>query len=67
VPVPPLVTGRMRYLLLVVALLAIAALAGRWPAARRALLVLIALAALYAVLKMTGVIEALAPDRDGVL
>jgi hypothetical protein len=56
----------MKYLLTLVAVVGFVAVATRLPAVRRALLVLLGVLALYAVLKMTGVIEALAPDRDGV-
>ena len=38
----------------------------RSPRARRVLHVVLGVLALYAVLKLTGVIEAIAPDRDGV-
>ena len=56
----------MRFIFLAfLALAAVAAISGAWPA-RRTLQAVIALIILYAVLKMTGVIEAIAPDRNGV-
>jgi hypothetical protein len=57
----------MRYVPPALVLLAFAVLAACFPAARRPFLVLFALAALYALLKLTGVFEALAPGRSGVL
>lgn len=57
----------MKLLVTLVALLLLASFLTRLPAVRRALLVLLGLLALYAVLKVTGVIEAIAPHRDGVL
>jgi len=56
----------LRILLLVVALLLLVALMTRADTLRRALYVILGAMALYAVLKATGVIEALAPDRIGV-
>jgi hypothetical protein len=57
----------LRYIFALVLVLAIAALLTRGQAARRSLWVVVALVILYAVLKLTGVIEVLAPDRIGVL
>jgi hypothetical protein len=57
----------MKYLLTLALIVAFVAMVTRLPSVRRALLILLGLLAFYAVLKMTGVIEALAPDRDGVL
>jgi hypothetical protein len=57
----------MKYLLTLAVVVGFVAVVTRLPSVRRALLILLGLLALYAVLKMTGVIEALAPDRDGVL
>ena len=54
----------MRYL--VVAAAVLVALVTRHPAGKRGLLALLAVLALYAVLKMTGVIEWIAPSRSGV-
>ena len=56
----------MKYLLTLVLVVGFVAFVTRLPSVRRALLVLLGLLAFYAVLKMTGVIEAIAPDRDGV-
>ncbi len=56
----------LRIVLLVVALLLLVALMTRADTLRRALYVILGAMALYAVLKATGVIEALAPDRIGV-
>jgi hypothetical protein len=56
----------MKYLLTLVVVVAFVAIVTRLPSVRRALLILLGLLAFYAVLKMTGVIGALAPDRDGV-
>jgi hypothetical protein len=56
----------MKYLLTLLVVLAFVAVLTRLPSVRRALLILLGLLAAYAVLKMTGVIEALAPDRQGV-
>jgi len=57
----------LRYIFALVLILSIAALLTRAQAARRGLWVVVALVILYAVLKLTGVIEVLAPDRIGVL
>jgi hypothetical protein len=57
----------LRYTFALVLVLAIAALLTHGPAARRSLWVVVALVILCAVLKLTGVIEVLAPDRIGVL
>lgn len=56
----------MRYLVVAAALVILVALITRRPAGKRALIALLAVLALYAVLKMTGVIELVAPTRDGV-
>ncbi|HVL20294.1 MAG TPA: hypothetical protein VM422_04810 [Amaricoccus sp.] len=56
----------MKYLLTLVLVVGFVAVVTRLPSVRRALLVLLGLLAFYAVLKMTGVIEAIAPNRDGV-
>lgn len=56
----------LRLFLLAIVIVAIAALFLRAPRLRLALLCLLALMVLYAVLKLTGVIEAMAPDRIGV-
>jgi hypothetical protein len=55
---------RLVFLLLVVLAL-VAAITGA-PGARRALWVALGLVLLYAALKLTGVIDALAPSRTGV-
>ena len=55
-----------RMLFLVAVVLALVALITRAASARRALWVMFALAALYTVLKLTGVIEDMAPTRYGV-
>jgi hypothetical protein len=56
----------MRYLLVLALLLALAVVVARRPSARWVLLLILGAMALYAILKITGVIEAIAPDRDGV-
>ena len=56
----------MKYLLTLVLVVGFVAVVTRLPSVRRALLVLLGLLAFYAVLKMTGVIEAIGPNRDGV-
>ena len=56
----------MKYLLTLVLIVALVAFVTRLPSVRRALLIVLGLLACYALLKMTGVIEALAPARDGV-
>ena len=56
----------MKYLLTLVLVVGFVAVVTRLPSVRRALLVLLGLLAFYAVLKMAGVVEAIAPSRDGV-
>ena len=56
----------MKYLLTLVVVVGLVAYVTRLPSVRRALMVVLGLLAFYAVLKMTGVIEAVAPSRDGV-
>ena len=56
----------MKYLLTLVLVVGFVAVVTRLPSVRRALLVLLGLLAFYAVLKMTGVVEAIAPSRGGV-
>jgi hypothetical protein len=56
----------MRYLAAIALAVALVALATRAPATRRVLLVVLAVIMLYAALKLTGVVDALAPDRMGV-
>jgi hypothetical protein len=56
----------VKLVIALIAALALAAAVTRLPAARRALLVVLGLLALYAALTVTGVIEAIAPARDGV-
>jgi hypothetical protein len=55
----------LRLLFLVIAVIAVIALVTRRPGPRRLLVAMLILAALYAVLKLTGVFEAIAPDRLG--
>jgi hypothetical protein len=55
----------LRVLLVFVAGFAVVALVSRRPGPRRALYALLAGMAVYAVLKLTGVIDAMAPDRMG--
>lgn len=55
-----------KLLFVVIILIAIVALFARSPRARQALWTAFVLLGVYAVLKVTGVIEALAPARDGV-
>jgi hypothetical protein len=56
----------MRYLAAIALAVALVTLATRAPATRRVLLVVLAVIMLYAALKLTGVVDALAPDRMGV-
>jgi VIT1/CCC1 family predicted Fe2+/Mn2+ transporter len=56
----------LRYLVVLIALLAVAAVLTRAPRVRRALWTVLTLVAVYGVLKATGVVDALAPARDGV-
>lgn len=56
----------LRILFLAVIALAVVAIFTRSPRARRVLWALFGLLAVYAALKATGVIEAIAPARDGV-
>jgi hypothetical protein len=56
----------MRYLAAIIVAVALVALATRAPATRRVLLVVLAVIVLYAVMKLTGIVDALAPDRMGV-
>lgn len=56
----------LRLLVIVVVLLAVVALLTRAPAPRRILFVLAAFAVIYTILKLTGVIDAMAPDRIGI-
>ena len=56
----------MRYLVVAATLVILLALIARRPGARRALNALLVVLALYAVLKMTGVFEMIAPFRSGV-
>jgi hypothetical protein len=55
-----------KLLFFLVVILAIAALIARSPRAKGVLWATFVLLAIYAILKATGVIEALAPARDGV-
>jgi hypothetical protein len=56
----------LRLLVIVVVLLAVIALLTRAPTPRRILFALAAFAVIYTILKLTGVIDAMAPDRIGV-
>jgi hypothetical protein len=56
----------MRYLVAAAALVILVAMIARRPGGQRALTLLLAILALYAVLKMTGVFEMIAPFRSGV-
>jgi hypothetical protein len=56
----------MRYLVVAAALVILVAMIARRPGGQRALTLLLAVLALYAVLKMTGVIEMIIPSRSGV-
>jgi threonine/homoserine/homoserine lactone efflux protein len=56
----------LRYVTVLVVILGLIAILTRSPLARRALWVMGGLAILYTLLKLTGVIEAVAPDRSGV-
>lgn len=56
----------MRYVLLLAAAIAVLGLLTGDRRAWRFFRVVVALAVAYTVLKMTGVIEAIAPHRDGV-
>ena len=55
----------MRIVIILAAAIGLVAFLTRLPAARRMFLLLLGLMAVYAVLKMTGVIEAIAPSRTG--
>ena len=57
----------LRFILLAGLVVALVAFVTRSPRLRLVLKALLAVLAAYAVLKLTGVIDALAPDRDGVL
>jgi len=56
----------LRILLLVTLALAFVAVITGAASVRRVLLTVLGVMTVYAVLKMTGVIEAIAPDRTGV-
>jgi hypothetical protein len=56
----------LRFVVAAAVIAVIAALLTRNPRARRAIWALLVLVAAYGVLKATGVIEAIAPDRNGV-
>jgi hypothetical protein len=56
----------MKYLVALIALGFLVGFIARSSRMRRALHILLAVLAVYAILKITGVIEALAPERDGV-
>jgi uncharacterized membrane protein YccC len=56
----------MKYLVALVAFGFLVSFLTRSPRMRRGLQIVLAVLAVYAILKMTGVIEAIAPDRDGV-
>ena len=56
----------MKYLVALIALGFLVGFITRSSRMRRALHILLAVLAVYAILKITGVIEALAPERDGV-
>jgi len=56
----------MKIVVTLAALLLLVGFLTRLPSVRRALLLLLGILAVYAVLKLTGVIEAIAPARDGV-
>ncbi len=55
-----------RFLFILVVLIAVVALFASSPRSRHVSWAVFVALAVYAVLKATGVIEALAPDRDGV-
>lgn len=55
----------LRYVMVLVVAIALVALVTRATAPRRVLWVLAALMLLYTILKLTGVIDAMAPDRMG--
>lgn len=57
----------LRIILLITALAAVVALLTRSQVVLRVIYAVCALLAIYAVLKVTGVIEMIAPDRDGVI
>ena len=56
----------LRYVMVLFAGLVIVAILSGNPRTRRVLWVLAGLAILYIVLKLTGVIDAMVPDRTGV-
>lgn len=55
----------LRFAFLFIAAVALVALVTRAPGPRRLLYVLLGLAVIYTVLKLTGVIDTFAPDRLG--
>lgn len=56
----------MKIVVTLAALLVLASFLTRLPSVRRALRILLAILVVYAILKLTGVIEAIAPSRSGV-
>jgi len=56
----------MKYVLVLALVVAFVAMVARRPGGKRALQLVLGALALYAILKVTGVIEAIAPDRSGV-
>jgi hypothetical protein len=56
----------MRYLVVAAALAILVAMVFRHPGGKRALTLLLALLVLYALIKMTGILEWIAPSRSGV-
>ncbi len=56
----------MKYLIAIIAAFFLVTVVTRSPTVKRWLHIILALLAVYAILKMTGVIEAIQPDRDGV-
>lgn len=56
----------LRIVFLAAVALAVVALFTRSARLRRGLWAILVLMAVYAVLKLTGVIDAMAPDRDGM-
>ena len=56
----------LRILVVIVIILAIVAFVTRAPGLRRVLIAICVAAVIYTILKLTGVIEAMMPDRIGV-
>jgi hypothetical protein len=63
---PAILAEMLRYVTVLVIVLLVVAMITRSRNIQRALWVVAGVAVVYTILKLTGVIEAIAPDRDGV-